>query len=324
MVCSNNRYMENVNLNWDVKDHHCLFVIGNGFDIDLGFPTRYKDYVGNENPIPHNHFPFIKGGHDFHELGDYILHATTIQKWYDLENVLAVYGSKEEALNNRNFVYGTEDNDREDFEKLVTGLYNYLSSLDLSAPIETSVAARILKSIPTGLLFPTFYSFNYTDLELIGKALGVDVSSPYYIHGNLKNNDLVLGVGDYAPLRDTVDFLYKSSQDSYHSSSLLLDLNQCDTLVIFGLSLSRVDYPYFKDFFYKVSSGKLDKRPYIRIITFDNSSKREILRNLRRMNDGMIGLWNYSDFDIIRTKDNMDENKVIALINHIKKRCSYL
>lgn len=313
-----------MDINWDVHDHHCIFVIGNGFDINLGYPTKYKDFVGNDKHDNHTFFPFVKGGCDFHELGDYILRATNIEKWYDLEDILANYGSKEEYLFNKNFVPGTEENDRQDFKRLVDGLNEYLSSLDLSQPIKTSVAARILKSIPySGLYFPTFYSFNYTDLETIGLSLGVDIVSPYYIHGNLKNQ-IILGVGDYANLRDSTDFMYKSFQDPYRSSSLLVDLKACDTLIIFGLSLSQVDYPYFKDFFSKVSSGNVENRPFIRIITLDDSSKRDILRNLRQMNNGMIGLRNYSDFDIIRTKDNADEDKVIDLINHIKHRCTYL
>jgi hypothetical protein len=308
--------------NSDPLDHSCLFIIGNGFDLDLGYPTSYSDFVGNKDKSAICYYPFIKGGQDYYELGEYVRTANTIQKWYDLEDILARYGSKQEMHLNRFFLPGTEENDKHDFKKLVDSLFEYLSSLDYNKPKENSVAARILKAIPFDILSPTFYSFNYTDIELIGKALGVEIVTPTHIHGSLKSNKIILGAGDYANLRESSDFMYKTYQEDYQSSSIMDDLSQCDFLVIFGLSLSPVDYPYFKNFFETVALGD-GINPYIRIITYDDSSRMEILRNLRKMNDGMIGLFNHSDFDIIRTKNDMDENKVQSLIKKIKTRCTF-
>lgn len=305
----------------DVLDHGCVLILGNGFDLDLKFKTSYENFVENTPSCTHYFFPFVRGGHDFHKLGEFVLDAT-IHKWFDLEDILAQYGSNRDALFHTNHIVGTETENRTDFQRLVNGLKSYLSSLDFSRPDEKSVAARLLKSIPDdGLNFPTIYTFNYTDVVEIGKTLGVDIVSPFYVHGSLKNDDIILGVGDYANLLVSADFMYKSFQNPYRSSPILTDLAHCDTLVIFGLSLSQVDYPYFKDFFSKVSSGNAN-RPYIRIITYDDASKLDILRNLRRMNEGLISLRNYSDFDIIRTKDGIDETKVQQLISHIQKRCS--
>lgn len=89
----------------------------------------------------------------------------------------------------------------------------------------------------------------------------------------------------------------------------------------FGLSLSRVDYPYFEGFFRKVASGAYhgDKRKYIRVITLDDNSRMDILRNLRTMNQGMLALFSNSDFDIVMTKDNTDEQKVSDIIAKIGK-----
>lgn len=61
-----------------------------------------------------------------------------------------------------------------------------------------------------------------------------------------------------------------------------------------------MDYPYFKELFFKNALGKAEIRPYIRIITLNDSSREEILRNLRQMNDGIISLRGHSDFDFFR------------------------
>lgn len=92
-----------------------------------------------------------------------------------------------------------------------------------------------------------------------------------------------------------------------------------DDIIIFGLSLSRVDYPYFDDFFKDVASGKYEneRKKYIRVFTYDEKARMDILDNLRQMNGGLIKLFGHSDFDIICTKDNIDEEKVLEVIKHL-------
>ena len=86
--------------------------------------------------------------------------------------------------------------------------------------------------------------------------------------------------------------------------------------------MSQVDYPYFEDFFKDVAARKYfgDKKEYIRIFTYDEKSRQEILDNLRGMNSGLIKLMGYSDFDIIRVKDEVDDAKVQEVIRHLSMR----
>lgn len=58
-------------------EHNALLVIGNGFDLDLGLKTSYKDFVNNELCDGEGRFPFVKGGHNG-MLGEYIFRATNI------------------------------------------------------------------------------------------------------------------------------------------------------------------------------------------------------------------------------------------------------
>lgn len=325
-------------------EHGNLLILGNGFDLNLGFLTSYKDFVNNKNEPGNGAFPFVKGEDCCSKLGKFIQNATSIKRWYDLENILAEYGKRENPNNFSVDLYGIQFNfgrllseakktkrkekniasDKEDYYKLINSLTLYLKSIDLSHPNADSVAARLLK-----VLFgsiggpPVIYSFNYTDLSIIGQGLGLDISPDLvnHVHGSLNNNDIILGVGDYAELRDEVDYMYKTFSEKYHSSQLFQALDTCDTILIFGLALSQVDYPYFADFFKRLASGEVNEtKKIVRIFTYDDVSRAEILRNLRRMNKSMINLVNYCDFDIVRTKDNIDEQKVSAILEEITNR----
>ena len=289
-----------------------LLVLGNGFDLDLGFRTGYQHYHDNQNTRGNGAFPFVRGGQDYHSLGQFILKAVEIQKWYDLENVLAEYGKQYPKVEDI-------DGDKEDYASLVKSLTLYLKSVDYSHPREASVAARVLKALTECIIPPVVYTFNYTDLSKTCQSLNLTAIHPTYIHGSLKNDDIILGVGDYAKLTSSTDYLYKTSNDQYHSTNLFEELDSCENILLFGISLSQVDYPYFQDFFTRVARGDYvgDRKKYIRVFTNDDKTRLETLRNLRQMNEGMIALTNYSDFDIIRTKGDVDEAKVSAMIEKI-------
>lgn len=304
-------------IEFGIGDYGNLLIIGNGFDLDLEFKTSYKHFFENNNGLGQSGFPFVRGGNDFHALGRFILDQFSVHSWYGLEDILAQYGSRGVYSYNQGESAKT---DRMDYDILVNSLALYLNSLDLSRPKKDSVAARVLEALCNCLIPPTIYSFNYTDVSSIGDALGLATGTVSYVHGNLKDNNIILGVGDYGKLIPPFDYMYKTTNPHYRSTNLFQELDACNNLIIFGLSLSPVDYPYFEAFFKKVASGEYgkDRRKFIRIFTYDEDSRMDILRNLRAMNQGMIALFNNSDFDIIRTKDNMDEAKVSALIEKIE------
>lgn len=331
-------------VSFEDKDPTRLLILGNGFDLCLGYKTGYKDFVENNNSIEEGRFPFVKGDKDCHALGRFLLKCTQVKKWYDLENVLAEYGKtnpgKEYAklLNSVTSTFGFAhvppslfakrydrkervEIDKQDYFSLVKSLKLYLSSISICSPDMTSVAARFFSAIMDDLLPPTIYTFNYTNLVKIGEAMGLHVNSPVHIHGSLADDNIILGVGDYAELRPSAHYLYKTSNEDYYSSNLFDALDTSDEIYIFGLSLSQVDYPYFEDFFRSIASGKYGKnKKMIRIFTYDDQSRSDILLNLRKMNEGMIKLLGYSDLEIIRTKDNIDEDKVCHIINHLSHK----
>ena len=288
-----------------------LFIFGNGFDINLGFPTKYEDYFKSDQ------FPFVHNDSQCHALGHFVYNNGLLQKWYDLENLLAEYGRSIGTMSEAGI-----QGDKEDYIRLVRGLADYLRTIDFKHPCIGSTAARVLRAADDQLVPPTIYSFNYTDFVPVAKALGIHYSEVHHVHGSLRNDDIVLGVGEYVKLDSNISYLHKTSSLAYKSSGILNALETHNTIIIFGLSLSQVDYPYFEDFFRDVSfrkyTGELKK--YIRVFTYDEKSRLEILDNLRSMNGGMIKLMGYCDFDIIRTMDDSDYLKVEEVIEHLSKR----
>lgn len=291
-----------------------LVVLGNGFDLDLEYKTSYKNFFYSDLQSGQGGFPFVKGGYDYSDLGKLLLHKTSIEKWYDLENILAEYGEVRSKNNPGDIVTKEQiQNDEKDYENLVSSLSMYLKSLDYTAPKKDSVAARVLNAACSGIVQAKIYSFNYTDLSQIGAALGIDVCNAIHVHGSLKDDDIILGVGDYANLPRSLSFMYKTDNVKYKNTQFLNDLKNCKRIVIFGLSLSQVDYPYFEDLFKILANGESDK--YVRIITHDDAARQDILFNLRGMNSGMIKLKNYCNIDVIRTENNVDEDKVQELLS---------
>ena len=282
-----------------------LIILGNGFDLDLGFRTSYKDFFHSD------YFPFVNNDHECHELGRFLYEKGVLDKWYHLEELLAQYGVDK--------LYDV-DGDKEDYNKLKCGLERFLKeAMRSSIPNPNSVAARILKAADDVLIPPMVYSFNYTGIEMISSLLQLNYSITNFVHGSLVGKNIVLGVSEYADLQSEKSFLYKTSNLGYDSKGILDSFEHYDTVIIFGLSLSRVDYPYFEDFFKDVSARKYvgGNKKYIRLFTYDEGSRIDMLNNLRGMNRGLIKLFGYSDFDIIRTKDDMDEAKVRNVIEHL-------
>ena len=293
------------------NEHSTLFILGNGFDLDLKLPTSYADFIKSD------YFPFVYGDCFINRLGRFIFKKGILQKWYDLEHLLAEYGQSVSYLTDEEY-----EGDKNDFRRLIEGLEKYLNSLEYKTIDEQSVAARLLKAADDELVPPRVYSFNYTRFDTIADRLGLSFSTASHVHGCLEENNVVLGVGEYARLGAFSSYLYKTSNINYNSGDFLTAIEHYDTVIIFGLSLSPVDYPYFEDFF-KTASLKKDggnSKPFIRVVTYDEKSRTSILDNLRQMNSGLIKLMGYTDFDIIRTKDAIDEDKVSQVIHRLSAR----
>lgn len=250
-----------------------LLILGNGFDLDLGLKTSYRDFFESEK------WPFF--AHDW-ELGKYLHSQIKSERWYDLERLLGLY-----ARNRR--IEKVDFWDKHDYDILVEQIRQYLSDLSYENINENSYAVRILKASQNCLLPADIVSFNYTDVQKVAERFDLTCKEVEHVHGSLRDGHIILGVGDYEDLLPGIDFMYKSNNEYYNPPRLAEKLMMEDDVVIFGLSMSQVDYPYFETFFNSIiNASQPEQRKSITFITYDEASRVDILRNLRQMNQGKI------------------------------------
>lgn len=258
-----------------------VFIIGNGFDLDLGWNTRYSDFATSQY-WPTSNYNF------YQNLQRVLQEKAYIEKWFDLEQVLLEYAilPPTKEYYNRTNDYLKED--KKFFEKVSTSLTEYLQNEQKKTPIKKdSIAIKVLKAIVNNGYFTSIYSFNYTDLNVVASKAGISPVSYEHVHGNIKDNSIILGVKDSAELKEGYSFLYKTFNRHYESHPIQYDLMDADEIVFFGHSLGVNDYHYFQRFFQKQCDEQLERKDGkdITIITYNETSRISILEQLRKMND---------------------------------------
>lgn len=98
-----------------------VFIIGNGFDLDLGWNTRYSDFATSQY-WPTSNYNF------YQNLQRVLQEKAYIEKWFDLEQVLLEYAilPPTKEYYNRTNDYLKED--KKFFEKVSTSLTEYLQN----------------------------------------------------------------------------------------------------------------------------------------------------------------------------------------------------
>ncbi len=164
-----------------------VFIIGNGFDIDIGLPTSYAKFAQSD------YWPFRQpldipkatlSGYSHRSLHNTLHKAALDSNWFDIEQILTDYATINGTYNPKLAVSDNDlevaKNDKETFNLLCKSLSDYLKSIQANELNQSSVAARILRVIIESRYFTKIFSFNYTDLKLIANHL--DIESDFCIH----------------------------------------------------------------------------------------------------------------------------------------------
>jgi len=276
-----------------------IYVIGNGFDIDLGWRTSYKDFYESKLTGWKVHF---SPGEDC--LPVYLLdHAG--ENWYDLERTIYDYcllkskGDLDEDL---------MSSDYRDYVSIKSQLERFVKERSSEPVNERSKAYKVLKSyiersshteLPYELL-PELISFNYTPLDIVAKQINPKVDLKYIpIHGTLEKKDCIFGFHDDANIKGLYRDMQKSLDDNYNPGRIMPLLMDAKSITFFGLSMGYIDAVYFKEIL-KVASQPEDSRNRkimdIEFITRDKQSKKDIKKNLQD-----IGI----DFQALSTNNNV-------------------
>ncbi len=311
-----------------------LLVIGNGFDLDLGLPTKFSDFAKSEywpkakkidDPIKfptrtaHGGFNAITPIYPTVLLEHYLEDKLDKELWFDLEKCLLDYASPNVSKE----IVDPSQEDESDIKKNIAyydmvrdALGQYIADVQNSHPINSnSVAGKTLQTIIKNGFFRHICSFNYTNLNRIAKQLGISKEINYYhIHGSVadNNNSIILGVHE-AELREGYDRFRKTQSEYYTFHNLYTELDNANEIVFFGLSFGEIDYSYFNLFFKNLVSSshyaeaEKDKKR-ITIFTKDNDSRHAVLSSLRKMGIDVQRLFAQSIFQIICTAEGLDGN----------------
>lgn len=283
-----------------------ILILGNGFDLDLGLKTRYSDFAGSDE--------WRRYSSEESNLFHYLDAKKEIERWFDLESELFNYANPKVQRSR------TLKEDKLYFDQLHEGLKIYLRNQQKKGINIKSYAAELLKAIVHNDLFHNIYSFNYTDINIFAKQIGIALNSKCtYIHGSLAENSIILGVNDKR-LVPNYDFLHKTMSPYYRSHNLFEDLYAANEVIFFGLSFGEIDFTYFEDFFKSQSSSDNvgNKKKNITIVTYDENSRSDILRKLNNQGINRQRLYAQSNFQMIRT--SVEDDKV--LFNELLKRLS--
>lgn len=299
-------------------DSNKVLILGNGFDLDLGWNTRFSDYIKSAY-WPKNKHPG--------SILSYLESRINLVNWFDLEFEIGRYFS---GLGTRKDSKITKGINRDYFLQLADGFAHYLSEVTKAPLISDSVAAKVLSAVLDNSDFLSIYSFNYTSLHDIAANLGLHGHFRYeHVHGSLKDNSLIIGAPEDVELNPGYEFLYKTFHEHYGSNSLIHDLHDAKEVVFFGHSLGPTDYHYSQKFFKDQCAEGLSRQAAkkITIFTYDNDSRLAILKQLRQMNEKRTNLlYNQNDFKIIMTckGDCPELQEFLKHLCHTKKHSSMI
>ena len=302
-----------------------VFIIGNGFDLDLGMNTRYSDFA--KSKIWDNAFHDDLNVYDKSTLIGFLSAEKEKQEWFDIEQSLLDYALQKKSENFISEIVIKED--KAAYHKLSQALSIYLQKEQDAYKPKKCMASQVLEAIIENGYFRSIYTFNYTSLAKLanvnGKSLGK--SKVMHVHGDLANNDIILGIMADADVHvpDSYSFLYKDNSLYYHSNNMANDLEEADELVFFGHSINGMDFDYFKEFFSKQAGMKGEfKKKRITIFTYDENSDTSIRNSMRKIGINPHHLFNKNDLSFIHTAylksgNKQDQKAFDAFLKHLNE-----
>jgi len=314
------------------ENYKIVIVLGNGFDLDLGLKTNYSDFMKSsffqEKIKTEETSDLSKDLRNKEELNlfNYLSRKQKILKWIDLESELAALASTHSIHFQETYKGRHEIKDKniatlleeKTFEQIRISLCNYLKELDYSNLNQESAAYKLMNLINFNSNIEVL-SFNYTDLNAMQNNLEINID---HIHGSTADESIILGFQDNLDIHNSYCFMIKSFSPYYQSHSVRKKILEADEIIIFGHSLGTTDYHYFQDLFKRQSDAKsVHKNIIIRIFTFDEHSRINILMRLREMNENKTNLlYDLCDLAIYRTGVKEDQKKISTYLKGLEYR----
>ncbi len=293
-------------------------IIGNGFDLDAGLKTSYKDFM-NSPSWPFSQVSKIPG---LDTLGSFLRRKKQMNTWFDVEE--ALYDYAKEGLGRTTIQgYDIGSHDKADFEKLKSSLTSYILDQEVEfIKCDNSVAIAVLSALLMSKDTLQIYSFNYTDLQNIARKFAINEKFVCnQMHGSASGNDIILGIGDKRDINEHYFYFRKIAAPNFASHRIIPDMMESDEVIIFGHSLSSNDHPYFIPFFQHMLDYRSDmkKRRTITIFTRNEEDKIGIKKNLEILTNNQVTLlYSLNQVNIFCTDGSMT-SQIEAYLKKIDK-----
>ena len=289
-------------------------IIGNGFDIDMGLPSKYSDFIKSRewHDVVKNLNSFLQvEAYQRHSLVGQLQEASKDSQWFDIEEEIHKF-----VVSHPNNSRKEIGDIRNEFELVKNALAKYLKRIsDNFKADKNKLAAQIIDALYDSLLSVAEIYFNYTSPHLFLDSPRFFRVADYtltYVHGNLNDNDIVLGcdLQKGEKVNRQLSFMYKYNmlKKANHVAQNILESKE---IIFFGHSLNEMDFGYFREFFKAASASHKPFRS-LTIITYDEESERNIKDNIRNQGISVTDLYNnLLSFDFIHTKDvyNQDDTE---------------
>lgn len=284
-----------------------LFVIGNGFDLDLGFKTSYAHFVESpyfkyliesnlKNPVE-----FMEGVDEdkFQRLSNvmasYVMEQKEHNNWADLEECIREYCEKQ--------LVNIQDRERlrRELFSIRYMLYHYLAQvvnyqLENRDPyFKNRIAYKLLEGVVNENVNYEIWDYNYTfTCETILERLKVeprDIDNYlHYIHGQLRKEDgyerwpIILGSNSTDKLQQVCPSAVKCNSYGYfdNCSAFKHDMQEAETIVFMGHSMGSTDRPYFSELL------KSEKLRSIVVITKSEASLDDFRANMNVASENLF------------------------------------
>lgn len=289
-------------------------IIGNGFDIDMGLPSRYSDFIRSkewQGVVKRVNSFLTDSSYSNHSLIAQLQLASMDSMWFDIEQELSKF-IKSHPTNSQQEIGEI----KEEFDLIKEGLANYLKRITNSFTADNSKLSTALhyrmRECPltvTEIYFNYTYPHQYIKLPIQQEIFNGAQHWFTFVHGSLKDNDIVLGcdLQEGEQVNRQLSFMYKYNQlkKANHIARHILEAKE---IIFFGHSINEMDFGYFKEFFKVASASPIPIR-HLTIITYDDESERNIKDNIRNQGISVSDLYsNLWTFDIIKTSKLYDNN----------------
>ena len=312
-------------LKGSVMNTETVIVLGNGFDLDLGWDTSYKSFYNK-----HDGWKMHRTDED--DLFQYVIHKAP-GNWFDFERTLheyVLYRSKSPFP--KDDAYKIEK-DIQDYNTFKDQLARFISEASKISVRKDSHAYRLLEAYVSikrntnaSHFFPIrMFSYNYTPLSRVLLEIDSNVKAAYTpVHGMIERNNIIFGFHDDPNIPKEYRSLQKSMDENYTSSDIVTESLLAKTIIFFGLSLGYIDGVYFKNLFEQISNlsnpQMINKR--VVFITKDTQSENNIKNNLLDAKINLQLLYNSNRVNFIYTDEsqkNKTETIFEGLLNSISK-----